>query len=72
MRKLALFGMVLLATIATSCNKKRTCTCVKTSGIYNPDTMYYAIPRMKTTLAAAECNAKAYYFYGVVYNCKLD
>lgn len=73
MKRIAPIALMVSALVAVSCNKpKRTCTCVKVEGKYNPDTLYYAIPRMKNHLAVAECNAKSYYFYGVIYSCKLD
>jgi len=73
MKRFAPIALVSIVLIAFSCNKeKRTCTCIKVSGKYNPDTLYYAIPAMKNHLAVAECNSKSDNFYGVVYTCKLD
>ena len=72
MKRIASISLVLFSLVAASCHKKHTCTCVKVEGIYNPDTLYYAIPPMKNKLAAADCNAKAYQFYGVIYSCSLD
>lgn len=72
MKKLFPVAILLFAVSLCSCYKKHTCTCVKIDGRYNPDTLKYAIPRMKDKLAVADCRAKATYYYAVTYSCKLD
>lgn len=72
MKKVVPLAILSLAIVFTSCQKKRTCTCVKVEGRYNPDTLKYAIPRMKEKLAIADCKAKEAYYYAVSYTCKLD